>query len=122
MFSCLLNIVRLRQIRPVINVSHQCLHQIMQGDDSYKTAIFIQHYCKIIPFLPHFPEDQVSTHGFRYKKRRITGMIQNSSSGSVIQAEIISGIQNMDNIILIFPAYRIKGVTVLSDNPFPFLI
>ena len=41
-------------------------------------------------------------------------MLQNSFSGSVIQAEIISGVQNMDNIILIFPAYRIKGVTVLS--------
>ena len=39
-------------------------------------------------------------------------MLQNSFSGSVIQAEIISGVQNMDNIILIFPAYRIKGVTV----------
>lgn len=49
-------------------------------------------------------------------------MLQNSFSGSVIQAEIISGVQNMDNIILIFPAYRIKGVTVLSDDPFPFLI
>ena len=48
-------------------------------------------------------------------------MMQNSFSGSVLQAEIISGVQNMDNIILIFPAYRIKGVTVLSDDPFPFL-
>ena len=69
MFSCLLNIIRLRQIRSVVNISHQCLHKIMQSDDPHKTAVFIQHYCKIIPFLPHFPEDQVRTHGFRYKKR-----------------------------------------------------
>ena len=114
--------IRLRHFICILQITHEGLDQVMYGDDTGHTAVFIDDDGVVLPCALHRREKIRHLHVLRHEERLVDRVFHDVSTGLIRQTEVILRIEYTDDIVIILATDRIDRIAVAVDRLPPLTV